>query len=369
MTTSTKHELQIVQAFSQFDLPEKILRESDVPGLIRGIAAERDAVQDSNRRVESLRNEKKEGNFLTNWWNDRDDKVQDAQIDLNQSIGRLTQKSAQLLVVNTAISKVLNDQQHILLRQQDMLKQQADKLAQQNLQIREHQEQLEDAQRDINLANQGLMEAKGVTQEQAQQLIGCVVRVTEAEKKVEASNRELRAATEKRLDDALAAQSDRIRCEIEQLTSRAEDLKAGFEQQLRDVVQSVRENSAAQDATFGQLRESISAQLDRCGTAVAATEQKLKLVQDATADALNRLQSIERESSLTLQAQRSEFEQGLRDFASGLNGRLAALDLQVSGLIAEQRKRAVGTRWAMVVMGCLVLFSTGFTIAQKCGVF
>ena len=61
--------------------------------------------------------------------------MQDAQLDLNKSIGRLTQTSSQLLIVNTAISKVLNDQQHILLEQQNMLKSQADTLGEQNNQI------------------------------------------------------------------------------------------------------------------------------------------------------------------------------------------------------------------------------------------
>ena len=179
MTALNNQELQIVQVFSSVDIPEKIIRDSNIKDLIRDMTAEQDSVQSDARRLEQLRQEKKEGNFIANWWNDRDDKVQDAQIDLNKSIGRLTQKSSQLLIVNTAISKVLHDQQRILLETYT--------LEEQNRKILEQQKLLEKQQQDINKANQGLMEAKGITQEQAQQLVGCVKLVKEAENRIGAS--------------------------------------------------------------------------------------------------------------------------------------------------------------------------------------
>lgn len=109
MTVLNKQELEIIQVFSSVSVPEKIIRDSNIKELIQGMTAEQEAVHADARRLERLRQEKKEGNFIGNWWHDRDDKVQDAQIDLNKTIGRLTQKSSQLLIVNTAISKVLND--------------------------------------------------------------------------------------------------------------------------------------------------------------------------------------------------------------------------------------------------------------------
>src|SRR5690606_9176297 len=132
-------------------------------------------------QLERARSEQKNGNAITNWWNDRNDAVQDAQIDLNRSIGTLTEKTSQLLIVNTAISKVLHDQQGILLQQQDQLQQQASTLQEQNNQILDQQKALERQQQEINAANKGLMEAKGISQEQAQKLVGCVALVTEAE--------------------------------------------------------------------------------------------------------------------------------------------------------------------------------------------
>ena len=118
MTVLNTQELSIIQAFASSNVPEGVMRESKIRELIRDMTVAQSSVQSDSDRLEALRKEKKEGNIFSNWLYDRDDKVQDAQLDLNKSIGRLTQTSSQLLIVNTAISKVLNDQQHILLEQQ-----------------------------------------------------------------------------------------------------------------------------------------------------------------------------------------------------------------------------------------------------------
>ncbi|WP_375576328.1 hypothetical protein [Paracidovorax oryzae] len=261
VTALNKQELQIVQAFSSVDVPERIIRDSNIKELLRGMTAEQDAVQSDAKRLERLRQEKKDGNFIGNWWNDRDDKVQDAQIDLNKSIGRLTQKSSQLLIVNTAISKVLNDQQRILLEQQNILKCQTDTLGEQNRKILEQQMLLEKQQQDINQANQGLLETKGLTQEQARQLVGCVKLVKEAESRIGAANQALRSGVEQYLSDsfersleylnsgfaeeaqrrdafehqiksAFTAQSHHAQTELERLSAENALLKSVLEQQL-----------------------------------------------------------------------------------------------------------------------------------------
>ena len=139
MNALNKQELQIIEVFSSVNIPEKIIRDSNIKELINGMLSAQDAVATNAEQLAQLRREKKEGNFLGNWWDDRGEKIQDAQLDLNQTIGRLTAKSSQLLIVNTAISKVLTDQQRILLEQQNILKQQTNTLEQQNRKILEQQ--------------------------------------------------------------------------------------------------------------------------------------------------------------------------------------------------------------------------------------
>lgn len=291
MSSANKQEMAIIQAFSSVDVPERIIRESNIKELIIGMSADQDSVQSDARRLERLRKEKKEGNFIGNWWNDRDDEVQDAQIDLNKSIGRLTQKSSQLLIVNTAVSKILNDQQNILLNQQNILKQQTQTLEEQNHRILHQQNRLSEQQKEINAANQGLMEAKGLTQEQARKLVGCVVQVTQAEQKIETANEALRtllnqqlqasvaqctgtlkqgfaeqterhSALEKQLSDSLLTQSQRTATELERFASNALDFRSLVEQQLQDAasqcIQTLNEGLTLQEESHHAFEAEIN---------------------------------------------------------------------------------------------------------------
>ena len=208
--SASRQELQIVEAFSSAIVPERIIRESNIKELIKGMTAAQASVQSTTTKLERARKEQKDGNALTNWWNNRSDAVQDAQIDLNRSIGDLTEKSSQLLIVNTAISKVLHDQQGILLQQQKELQRQADTLEEQNAQILHQQQALAKQQREINAANKGLMEAKGISQEQAQKLVGCVTLVTEAEKRIDVANEKLSRSVEGLVKDSTALCLERL---------------------------------------------------------------------------------------------------------------------------------------------------------------
>lgn len=354
MTAPNNQELEIIQAFSSVSVPEKIIRESNIKGLIHGIATDQETVQTDARRLERLRQEKKDGNLIGNWLHDRDDKVQDAQIDLNKSIGRLTQKSSQLLIVNTAISKVLNDQQHILLEQQHTLECQTDTLKEQNFKILEQQELLEQQQRDINKANQGLLEAKGITQDQAQKLVGCVSRVTEAEKRIDTANEALRITLERHIHDSatqciaslndgfakqaqhhdafkqqieteLATQSRHTRVELARSASDMNEFKTNIGQQLQAHVQAVVEKTSAQDVAAQQLRETLSAQL-------------AKLKQDLA-------ETAEKEA------------QALRETVKGVEARIAVLQI-------EQQRSASRNRLALAAATCLALAALGWQVAQ-----
>lgn len=300
MNARNTQELQIVEAFSAISVPEKIMQESNIKELVQAIVGEQEAVRGNAASLERLRREKSDGNFFGNWWNDRDDKVQEAQLTLSSSIGRLTQTSSRLLVVNTAISKVLSDQQNILLQQQKVLEQQARELKAQNDKILDQQQQLAEQQVKINAANQGLMEAKGVTQEQAEKLVGCVVRVSEAERKIDLANELLRTTMQAELREALAqcaarvddgfAQLDQARLEsergLEDLLARrmreSQEALAGFEARLKaelgaglgELLAPVEQKIAAQRAEFDQRIDALQA----AQAAQAAAARKTGLI-------------------------------------------------------------------------------------------
>ena len=203
MTSLNNQELQVLQAFSNANIPESIFKSSNISELVNGMLNSQATVKNNAARLENLRQDVKDGNFFGNWLNDRKDKVQDAQIDLNRSIGLLTEQSSQLLIFNTILSKALGDQQEILLQQQNQLKQQTDDLEATNLKILDQQKELENQQKEINKANQGLLEAKGVTQEQAQKLVGCVQSVSTAEKKIFTANDELQVRVARLLNETI----------------------------------------------------------------------------------------------------------------------------------------------------------------------
>jgi len=220
MSYAGKQDLQIVHAFSSVELPEHIFSSGKIQELVARMADAKNATEGDGNRLARLRREKSNSNFVSNWWNDLDDKIQDASLDLSQSIGSLTQRSAELLAVNTAISKVLSDQQQVLLEQQSQLRQQATALAEQNKQIRAQQDELAQQQTAIHAANEGLLQAKGVSQEQALKLIGCVQRVEAAEAKMESANQVLLQGMESHLAQAAQTQLAKLRAEQLQSTKR-----------------------------------------------------------------------------------------------------------------------------------------------------
>lgn len=152
MNSLKNQELQIVQALSSVDVPETILKSSNIQALIDEIGSSKSTVGSNANKLERLRKEKKDSWLSINLFDGLDDDIQDAQIDLSKSIGNLTKHSSDLLIVNTAISKVLIDQQQILLQQQGLLEQQASGLAEQNQKILDQQKLLEQLPEQIKAA-------------------------------------------------------------------------------------------------------------------------------------------------------------------------------------------------------------------------
>ncbi|WP_286785845.1 MULTISPECIES: hypothetical protein [Pseudomonas] len=364
--TSTKgsQELQIVQAFSSLEVPERIIRESNIKELLLGLSADQERVLSEADRLNRLRGEKKDGNFVGNWFHGRSDKIQEAQLDLNASIGQLTQKSSQLLVVNTAISKVLSDQQKLLLQQQNLLKQQADELVAQNQRILDQQVQLGEQQQAINAANQGLLEAKGLTQEQAQQLVGCVKQVREAEQRIDAANRALRDEVTRDLGVASAQCVSQLGVGFANLEQR----QAENARQLSDALQAQAERNKEEFARFAEdsqrLREDIDRHLQGQDTTLAsqaaeATRVQAALEQRQRAHAQALQEQLGAHEAASLQqaaALRESFDQSLQTLDLSLSQRLLALQ-------ADHDRRFVQLGLALAGASVLALAALGWQAA------
>lgn len=363
--TASRQDLQIVEAFSSVSVPEQIVRESNIKELVKSMTDAQASVQSTTSKLELARLEQKEGSALGNWWNNRGDAVQDAQLDLNKSIGSLTQKSSQLLIVNTAISKMLYDQQGVLQQQQHVLKNQADTLAEQNGKIFRQQHLLEQQQQAINEANEGLLQAKGLTQEQAQKLVGCVRRVTEAEQAIEQANQRLSDSVDHRLqvssEDCLAQMSQSLAARdqnwqaaerrvqetfVVQDTQRQHEqaalreqltvLEGHLQQQLQTSAQALEASLAAQQQVVQGLDERFVAQVASLQQSVAATAQQGLLAVEHAREALQAGDAqLAQEQAVLLErliALDKAFEEKLQDSVQMLESAVAAQQQAVEHL-------------------------------------
>lgn len=191
MMADELNEFQVMRAISTTTLSQRLIDESGLSTLMTQIAKSNKDVSFDTGRLERARREQKEGNVVSNWWNDRADAIQDAHLDLSKSIGRLTQDTTKLVVVNTALAKVLNFQQEGLASQQAQLQEQASRIESQNRQLADQHEQLGAHQLRIDKANQALLELHGVNQDQAIRLLGCVERMESSEVRFATAEREL----------------------------------------------------------------------------------------------------------------------------------------------------------------------------------
>ncbi|MEG8203191.1 hypothetical protein SE916_01485 [Pseudomonas sp. 5FOS] len=258
MSSLKGKEIQIVTALSQADLSESVIGGSCVKQLITAVVDAQNQAKSANDALQKARSEKSSQNILSNWWNNTEDKIKDAQLTLSTEIANLNRHSSQLLIFNTAVSKVLCDQQDILLSQQQRLEAQAAQLREQNVQILGQQEQLASQQQEIRAANQGLLEAKGLTAAQARDLIGCVQRVEAAEKRIGQVNQELLTEIGRQLEVARKDVADSLAAAVSNLEARDKQLL----RIAHDQKQKLASHSEAIDGKLDAFNQALPARLE-----------------------------------------------------------------------------------------------------------
>lgn len=384
---------RIVEGIANIEIPPDVLRKSNIKNIIPDINQSQTDVKNSVDKLERLRQEQKDGNFIGNWWNDRDDHVKDAQIELNKSIGKLSEKTSTLLIVNTAMAKQLHDQQNILLKQQELLDQQTKELKLQNYKISEQQKALKDQQEEINKANKGLMEAKGLTQEQAKKLVGCVSRVTEAEDRIDAANHALRADVKKdlhnsieqyveRLENNFAEQAKRHNFFEQQVTNnfsvQEQQIKKSLEQVVSEGVlqkTAVQEQLAATIATLKQqgqtlehqLNNSLSIQLQNIKSELLIFSNEASEFKNIIEEKLYVHQQKTIEQISAHDATTKQLYDTFRELEAIQNQQAQiqkANEAQLATLQGNYKKNAVGNRLAIAATAVLAIFSLSWQVGQ-----
>ena len=223
-----QRSLQIVQAFSEVDVPDSLYKESNVARLVKNVKAMQEDVKSSNDKLGDLRTEKEKQAWYEGWsllGDSTEDKIQDEHLNLNRRMATLAQHSSELLVVNTALSKVLCDQQRLLLDQQGTLARQAEDIEEQNGRIQEGQEQLAEFQALQLASNDALgMRLLGVT-ERLEQLAQRAVTFEQAV--ASAHDRALEV-----MDDRLAEQREGAQRDYEVAWTAIDELRTSRQRDL-----------------------------------------------------------------------------------------------------------------------------------------
>ncbi|WP_157146193.1 hypothetical protein [Achromobacter insuavis] len=204
MGNMSGNELDVVRALSEVELPPDMVEFSRIGELVKNLNQSKEKLQKSKSELEKLRQDREKGNFFSNWWDDVDDQIHDASLDISRQLVDVNRHAAQLLVINTALSKMLNSQQQVLLEQQGALDKQAEQIARQNLALHEYQQDFRTQQGEISQANQKLLDAHDVSLRLAGELMQRLDQVAESERRVNAAHEILLENIERHFGEAMA---------------------------------------------------------------------------------------------------------------------------------------------------------------------
>lgn len=196
--------------------------------LMKRAADKRTALVTKTEALARLREEAKGSNFFSSWLNNTDDKIKDGQLDLMSSLSDLQSVSVELLEANATISRVLLDQQGVLLKQQAQLDEQTGLLQEQGRRLDEQQrvhqakvEEMLDSNRDLDRASREAMEL-------AEQLMAGIAEVGAAEQQLKAEVTDVHAAEQR-----LAAGITDVRAAEQRLDARADSRYDDLGAQIR----------------------------------------------------------------------------------------------------------------------------------------
>jgi len=383
-------ELQIVEAFSRVSVPESVLKSSNVSQLVAEMNLAKTTLDSAEAKLSALRQKKKESNFLSNMWNDQDDKIEDAQFELNDNVRSLSSLSSKLLILNTAMAKIMHGQQGVLQDQQLALTDQARGIEQQNVQIKAQQESLERNQREFNKAVEALAKATQLTHTQAGELMRCLEKVAVSEQRMVASYEQLAATVDERLQvitgdwskvlanklvdltDAQVALDQRVderlatsaASAVEQLAASEQrmlashaHLSGAIEERLQSIVHAWSEAVTKQEVQFKEEHRILNQRVDeRFATSeasaaeqLAASERRLLASHEGLSSAVDkRLQSTVQELAEAAAIQQAHLKEAQRTLEQGVDARLATSEASAAGQLAASEQRMLASHEGLV---------------------
>jgi len=157
--------MDVIKDLAQVRVSEAMLRQVDVPGLLKSFKEDYDKLD--NLKKDREKHEARHA--VSRWWNS--DELETAQLNAAELQASFAKKLGQLMMISIAQAQMLNEQQQQLQNQQTRIKKQTNEIAETNEVIKGQQETLAVQQQSLEKLINDYFELKGLTAEGAKQLI------------------------------------------------------------------------------------------------------------------------------------------------------------------------------------------------------
>ena len=117
--------VSIVEAISTLEIDQETLNTGNISELLTRISLNKEKVAGESKKLQKYIDVQDNSNFISNWWNNTSDKIEETNLNLNQNVAALTTQSSELLMINIALCKSVLDLQVTLNNQQKILETQA----------------------------------------------------------------------------------------------------------------------------------------------------------------------------------------------------------------------------------------------------
>lgn len=262
-------------------------------------------------------------NALSRWWNS--DELKNAQLDSIELQESFSQKLGQLMVISVAMSQQLNEQQQSLGVQQLSLQKQTDDIAVANDRISEQQQALTEQQERLKKLIDEYFELKGLTANQARELIQIASEVKTAKER-------LTAAFMQERDAVLAIKNEIDAAAFQQQQS----FQILCDRQNQKVQEKLQEVSQALDEGRKLTRQELEQAAAAATKLHAVIKMQLESAQANMAEQVSRQDSHFKRSSEQLEM---DVREKLQNAITVIDGRFAEQQSEVNNALGQQHER------------------------------
>ncbi|MDE2429717.1 MAG: hypothetical protein KGM99_13410 [Burkholderiales bacterium] len=209
---------ELIREISLLDVPEDLLRQVNIEGLI-------DDFRKNFKRLDDFkktRNLHEQRNFISKWWNS--DQLEKAQLDAVETQAAFSKAIGQLMVLSIVQSQQLQSQQKLLTLQQQSIKLQTERIEEHTSELHDQQLLLVKQNKDLEKLVNHYFELRGLTQEGAKKLIAIANDVQETRDELIRS-----------VDESLNAESRRLDCALEEVDQKILSLEGHVSHQTNVV--------------------------------------------------------------------------------------------------------------------------------------